>query len=467
MRRILNYLRHIRVRLTLWYVFLMAVVLILLGCTLYFSLRTSLLNEVDASLRNTSDQIVASMEMEDTTPSVQNSEEPENLLTELAAQGYVIRLSNAEGATVQGAGPYKDVFGIGAFSEEGFGSAEVDGSRWRTYTLKILLPGITSPALLQLGEPLASVESTLSQVLLIEIIGIPIVLILALAIGMFMAGRALQPIEKITNLAAATEAVDLSRRLGLDLPKDEIGRLAGTFDNMLERLEKAFLSQKRFVSEAAHELRTPVTIMKGTTEVALSRERSTQEYREVLEELLSEIDHLGGLAEDLLALSRADSESAVLNMQEIDLLEVAHSAVDLITPLAKEKKIAIDLKASGAIPFKGDGNKLTRMFLNILDNAVKYSPRNSKVSISLCLTADDIVAEVRDLGCGIKSDEIDLIFDRFHRSEDAREKHPAGTGLGLPIARWIARAHGGDILVESGLGEGTIFRVVLPLARKK
>jgi heavy metal sensor kinase len=464
MRRVLRYFRHIRIRLTLWYIFLLAVVLILFGGTLYFSLKTSLLNDVDASLRQTSSQIVVSMEVEDSVLSIQNTDEPVNLLTELASQGYAVRISDPEGATLQGAGLYKDIFGNGNISGEGFETVEVFGSKWRVYTIGVKMQGSWNVTFIQVGESLSKVESTLSKMLFIELISIPVVLLLALAVGIFMAGRALRPIEKITSLAAATQAVDLSRRLDLDLPEDEIGRLASTFNGMLDRLEETFSSQRIFVSEAAHELRTPLTIIKGTTEVALSRERTTQEYRDVLGELETEIDHLAELAEDLLTLSRADSESAVLNMQEIDLFEVARSVVDLIAPLAEQKKITIGLKAAGPIPFKGDASKLTRMFLNILDNAMKYSSRNSKVFMSMYPTSEGIVAEVRDMGPGIRSGEIDRIFDRFHRSEEARDIYPSGSGLGLPIARWVARAHGGDIFVESESGKGTIFRIVLPVA---
>jgi heavy metal sensor kinase len=460
-----EYLRHIRVRLTLWYVLLMFLVLVIVGSALYFTLQASLLREVDASLRNTSSQVIANMDTEDNTLSVQNSEESTNILTELAVQGYAIRLLDSQGIMTQEAGPSEAVFRNVGFYERGFRTLDVSGEAWRVFSLEVRVPGSDTAIIMQVAQSLAKVTSTLSKVLFMELISIPLVLLLALAIGIFMSARALRPIEKITQLAESTEAVDLSRRLALDLPDDEIGRLANTLNSMLDRLEEAFSGQKRFVSEAAHELRTPLTIMKGTTEVALGRERSQEEYKEVLEELKIEIDHLSFLAEDLLALSQADSERSVLTMQEIDLFEVMQSAIDMIVPLAREKKIALDLEASGPVLMRGDANKLTRMFLNMLDNAVKYSPRQSRVTVSLRANEKEIAAEISDKGPGINREDIDLIFDRFHRSEYARDQHPGGSGLGLPIARWIARAHGGDIAVESDSGKGTSFLIRFPVNR--
>jgi len=461
MRRLLTFLKRIRVRLTLWYVFLLAVVLIIFGAVLYTSLKASLLDEVDTSLYTMGEQVAASLDYEDSHLSFQN-EEPQDFLGRLASQGYVFRLTDEAGKPLEGAGPFNDVFNQTLDLQKGFQTIDVLGDRWRVYTMKILTSTGRNNVFLQVGESLGRVDSTLSKLLFFEVIAVPLALVLAIAVGMFVAGRALRPIERITQLAGSIKAVDLSRRLDLDLPDDELGRLAGTFNDMLERLEEGFAHQKRFVSEAAHELRTPLTIMKGTAEVCLNRDRAIDEYKEALEELRDEIDHLAEVAEDLLTLSSADSESPILDIQDLDLCEVVRSAVELITPLAENKGIDIQFNSAGLTPFRGDKNKLSRMFLNLLDNAVKYSPPKSTISVSVTLESEGIIAAVGDSGPGIKSDEVESIFNPFHRLEEAREKNPSGSGLGLSIARWIARAHGGDIRVESRLGRGSAFKVVFP-----
>ena len=463
MRRFLNYFRRIRVRLTLWYILLLSVVLIVFSSVLYFSLRSSLLSEVDNSLSNTAGQVATNLEMENGHLSFQNSDEPGNLLDRLAAQGFSVRLTNQEGEIIQEVGSNPAVFESGDVPEKGFETVSAAGADWRVYTIEKSVAGGKTSVFLQLGDSLDQVESTLSRLLLLEITIIPLVLVLALAGGMFLAGRALGPIKKITRLADSTEAVDLSRRLDLDLPDDEVGMLAKTFNGMLGRLEKAFNSQKRFVSEAAHELRTPLTIMKGTTDVALGKERTPAEYREVLGELSTETDHLIGLAEDLLSLSRAESESAVLRMRDIDLSEVVVSSVERITPIAYEKGIRIEFQGDTSVPFRGDPDKLARLYINLLDNAVRYSPANSTITVSMSRDDNNATVSVSDKGPGLPGGELDDIFDSFHRLDGAREANPSGVGLGLSISLWIARAHGGDIHVESRLGKGSTFTVVLPL----
>jgi len=463
MRRFLNYFRRIRVRLTLWYVLLLAVVLIVFSSVLYFSLRSSLLSEVDNNLSNTAGQVMTNLEMENGHLSFQNSDEPVNLLDRLASQGYAVRLTDQEGKIIQEAGAHPTVFESRAVPEKGFETLSAAGADWRVYTIEKSVAGGKASVFLQLGESLDRIESTLSRLLVLEIIIIPVVLVLALAGGMFLAGRALGPIKKITRLADSTEAVDLSRRLDLGLPDDEVGTLARTFNGMLGRLEEAFNSQKRFVSEAAHELRTPLTIMKGTTDVTLGKERTPDEYREVLGELGVETDHLIGLAEDLLALSRAESESAVLRMTDIDLSEIVRSSVERITPLAHEKGMRIEFQNDSSIPFRGDPDKLARLYINLLDNAVRYSPVKSTITVSMSRDDDNTTVSISDEGPGLPDGELDDIFNSFHRLDSAREANPSGVGLGLSISLWIARAHGGDIQVESQLGKGSTFTVVLPL----
>jgi heavy metal sensor kinase len=460
MRRLLNLFKHIKVRLTLWYVFLLAIVLIVFSVVLYFSLKGSLLNEVDSNLSTMGKQVITNLDYEDGQLSFQNNEEPGDPLELLVSEGYAIRLVDGEGRTLEGTGPYRDVSGQGQSMQKGFETVDIMGTRWRVYTIGISTG--REELFLQISQSLGRIDSTLSKLLYFELIAIPLVLAFAIAVGMFLAGRALKPVEEITQLAGSTQAVDMSGRLDLDLPDDELGRLAKTFNDMLARLEESFASQRRFVSEAAHELRTPLTVMKGTAEVSLARDRTIAEYKEALEELRVEVDHLVDIAEDLLTLSSSNSERPTLDKQDLDLDEIVRSTVSLVAPLAKNRGMDVEFKSAGSIRFTGDKSKLTRMLLNLLDNAVKYSSPGSTISVSTYFEREKIVVSVSDDGPGIDAGELGYIFDSFHRLEEAREKNPSGAGLGLSIARWIARAHGGEIEVESQLGQGSTFRVSLP-----
>ena len=475
----MSFFRRIKVRLTLWYVFLIAIILILFSVVLYLSLRGSLLKEVDTSLHALGDQLTASLDYEEGGDSeeghgedgedtengrlsFQNREDDGDYLVRLTSDGYVVRLADGAGQTLEGAGPYEDVLIQATDSKSGYRTVSAPGGRWRVYTMVIGTPSGHPEYLLQVGTSLDRIDSTLSKLLVFELTAISLALVLAIALGIFMAGRALKPIDEIAQLAGSIRAVNLSSRLDLNLPDDELGRLVATFNDMLERLEEGFSRQKRFVSEAAHELRTPLTAMKGTTEVCLRRDRTVAEYKKSLEELRGEVDHLVGLSKDLLSLSSMESESTDLNQEDLDLTDVVSSAVEIITPVAQSKGIGIEFETPDPTPFRGDKSKINRMVLNILDNAVKYSPRGSHVSVSVESEGEWITVAISDNGPGISDDELENVFDSFHRLDEARGMNPSGVGLGLSIARWIARAHGGNITVESQLGRGSTFKIGLP-----
>ena len=462
MRAVADFFRRIRVRLTVWYVFLLAIVLVLFSLVLFFSLKGSLLGEVDRGLRNSAGQVVSGLDWEDSHLIVMESENSQDVLTKMAAQGFLVVLSENNGRVLQSTGPYSEVIGNKPTLVSGYRTLKTPKGDWRVYTVKISVPHKGQQLALRVGESLSRTESALSTLLVLELVIVPITLCLAVVVGLFFAGRALKPVGRITEFAASIDAVDLYQRLDLDLPDDDLGRLARTFDDMLQRLDQAFSAQKRFASEAAHELRTPLTIMKGNTEVALARERTAAEYREALTELEEEVDHLTLLSEDLLALSQADSDSAALDFQELDVGGVLDKAVTTLSPIAKQKGVRVKFERREQAPFCGDYSKLVRMFVNILDNAVKYCPPDSMVSVSLTQGSDGIDIKIRDTGPGIDPEELDHVFDRFHRSALARQMNPGGSGLGLPIARWIAREHGGEIEAMSPPGEGATFKITLP-----
>ncbi len=476
MRRSLVALRNIRVRLVLWYVLLVIVALAIFSAALYIGLRQSLLSHEDQEIARTASHIAADMNWD-----VRSGASPatwisasgndfllqgllgQDVLDTLLANGFAIRMLDPEGSAVGGVGPYTIVLANMEPLDNHYSSTSVLKKHWRLYSTKVFLPN-GDEAFLQVGRPMDLIDSTLSRLLFLELAIIPAFLVVAVAGGLFMARRSLKPIERIIGVAAGIEAMDLSKRVNLGLPDDEVGKLASIFDRMFSRLQNAFNAQQDFVSEAAHELRTPLTVMKGTTEVALRRDRSPGEYRETLLELKNEIDYLVAISEDLLDLSHTDYENPSFDLASVELAEVVRSAADIIRPLAERRDIAVEVKADELPIINGDAKKLTRMFLNLLDNAVEYSPPGSRVTFTLDRTRRQVIASVRDNGPGIPAGSLEEIFRPFNRLEEGRESNPSGSGLGLAIALWIARAHGGDIEVESELGHGTTFTVVLPVS---
>jgi heavy metal sensor kinase len=308
------------------------------------------------------------------------------------------------------------------------------------------------------------------QRLLISLLAlsIPFILLAASGGGWFLATNALAPIDRITRTAAQISAQDLHQRLNLKLPNDEVGRLAATFDTMLARLEDAFEQQKRFIADASHEMRTPLTILKGDVEVALNRPRSAQEYRETLEMVNQTADRLSALLEELFLLARADSNQFPLKPENINLAQILTDEVRSLLPHALKKQVSLHLDAPDELSLQGDPAKLGRLFRNLIENAIKYSSAGASVTVTVNLANDQARIDFTDTGPGIPPEHLAHLFERFYRVDKARSRQTAGVdssgaGLGLSIAQWLAQTHGGRIEVASGIGQGTTFTVWLPL----
>jgi heavy metal sensor kinase len=247
---------------------------------------------------------------------------------------------------------------------------------------------------------------------------------------------------------------------------DELGRLAATFNRMIARLQAAFERQRQFTADASHELRTPLAVMRGDIEIALRRERSSEDYRSVLTSNLEEIIRLSRLVEDLLMLARADAGQTVLQREPMDLAQLCAQVVEYLAPLAEvnEQRLIYIPPETTPLSVHGDAQRLKQMLLNLLDNALKYTPAHG--TIRLQLTPEDQQAQLRvsDTGRGIPADDLPHIFDRFFRhSRSTSDKTVQGFGLGLSIVKWIVDAHGGKIVAASTPGQGTTFTVKLPL----
>jgi signal transduction histidine kinase len=348
---------------------------------------------------------------------------------------------------------------MGSVSSRGaFGLLSASGQRWRVYVLPLEGNGGYIETVTSLSNLDASMQTFRLALLFIGIIGT----VAALMGARLVAGRALQPVSKII-LAAQTisHSRDFSHRLESSPTKDELGGLTGTFNEMLQNLEEAYLAQQRFVSDASHELRAPLTAIRGNLEL-LRRQRNMpeEEREEAFSEAERETERLTRLVADLLVLARADSG-----------INIRHNTVDLdevvLEAFKEAKKLAqghsIELKELEPVQLAGDRDRLKQLVLILLDNALKYTPESGQVSLSLKNSDGIAHLTVSDTGVGIAEKELPLVFERFYRADPARGRDPGGTGLGLPIARWVVQQHGGSITLDSTLGKGTTVSVALPV----
>jgi len=263
----------------------------------------------------------------------------------------------------------------------------------------------------------------------------------------------------------AREFERLNERLPVENPDDELGQLAQAFNATLARLEGAFEQLRRFTADASHELRTPLTAIRSVGEVALQTPKSATEYRDVIGSMLEETDRLTRLVDSLLTLSRADAGHVHVDRAEISLLGLAQEASSLVEVLAEEKRQRISVQGDSTLVISGDRLILRQALINLIDNAIKYSPTGAEIGVQVHQGKDNqVIVEVIDKGPGVSKEHQSRIFDRFYRVDRARSREWGGAGLGLAIARWAVEVHGGQIAVESAEGEGSTFRVTLPPA---
>jgi heavy metal sensor kinase len=322
--------------------------------------------------------------------------------------------------------------------------------------------GGTLANIVQVGTSLKPVEDALQRLLLVLAVMLPVALAVSLAAGWFLAGRALAPVEGITQAARRIAEGDLGQRLAVPVAADEIGTLAATFNDMIAKLDASFQQVRRFSADASHELRTPLTVMKGETELALRRPRAPEDYRLVLESNLEEIDRLTRIVDELLFLSRADLGEVKMASLPVRLDELIRDVHKQASVLGQEHGAQVSLGTLAPATVLGDELRLRELLLNLVDNAVKYSRPGGRVEIVLAAEGGAARLSVSDQGIGIAPDAQARIFDRFYRTNEARAHAKQGTGLGLSICKWIAETHKGRIEVESRPREGSRFTVVLP-----
>jgi len=283
----------------------------------------------------------------------------------------------------------------------------------------------------------------------------------------FIAGRAFRPIDRIIDqVEAITDGRSLHRRLAIGAAGDELARLSSTLNAMIERLETSFGALRRFTADASHELKTPLTVMRADVERAMSPTSTGTEQAVALEEALQQLTRMADLVNSLLTLARADEGRFDLHREPVELALLAREVVETARLLGEEPGIIIDAPVIEEVEVSGDLTRLRQLFLNLVTNAIKYTPRGGRVEITLVRAGEQVSMTVRDTGIGIAAADLPYIFERFWRADRVRSRSSerGGFGLGLAICQWIAQAHGGTLTVQSRLSRGSTFTVILPVA---
>jgi len=461
-------LRTLRARLTLWYTAVFGGLLLVVGALAFALLDRGLRANVDDSLLSVGRTIATSSEQ--TSGSTLASTIEELLGPAFADRFFQLldpfgrpdpRLPRAGRLTFSLS---ETALRNAAAGRETFETVVASGlppDGIRVLTLPVIERG-RLVHLVQVGMPLERVAQAGSRFLLVSLTLMPLALAAAALGGWFLAGRALAPVDSMVAAARRISAEDLSLRLAGDDRKDELGRLATVLNGMLARLERSFATARQFSADAAHELRTPLTILQGELEVALRTTPPEAEYAATCRSCLEEVRRLSALIEDLLFLARADADAVTLPGEPVDLAALAEDAAPGLHALAERAAVTLTISPpTKALMVRGSAPLLFRALFNLGDNAIKYAGAGRTVIISASDEGEAAVLSVCDTGPGIAAAEQERIFDRFYRGDPARGR--GGSGLGLPLTRSIVRLHGGDISVESSPGQGTCFRVRLPL----
>jgi heavy metal sensor kinase len=320
----------------------------------------------------------------------------------------------------------------------------------------------TRPVVIQVARSEAAMREELGDLMFILVFGLPLAAAVAGFCGYVLARRALGPVHQMTERARWITAERLHDRLPVDNPDDEMGRLATVFNETLGHLESSFGQMRRFTADVSHQLRTPLTAIRTVGEVGLRDRRDAVAYRGIIGSMLEEVDHLSGLVDRLLTLSRAESGQARLTADEIDLRELAEEVSSHLGVLADEKRQSIHIEASGLPRCRGDRLVLRQAFVNLVHNAILYGPEGGSIRLGLAESSGRTIVDITDTGPGIPAETHERLFERFGAARGGPHANGGGTGLGLSIAQWAVEANGGRLTLEATGATGTAFRISLP-----
>jgi heavy metal sensor kinase len=462
----------VRTRLALWYVSVLAVILLLIGGLIYFLLARALYTRVDDSLQSVM-QIAMTSLGNDLAEGQDTADAARSTAAELASPRQMLAIYDASGRLLAQEGPDDPLtFALPALDtiagEEvqllTVGEVKDRDDRHRLAVRRMTIPPTQTQYIVVAGHSLEPTDEELES--LREILGyvVPIALVVAGVGGWFLARHSLSPVVAMAERARRIGVEDLTARLPVANRRDELGRLAETFNDLLGRLEASMIQQRQFMADASHELRTPVATARTAAAVALQQpQRDERDYREALAIVEQQAIRLSRIVDDMFTLARADAGNYPIQQTPMYLDEVVDEVVRATRVMAGARDITIESSGVASAAYTGDEELIRRLLGNLLDNAIRYAPGGSVVRADLTRVADTYSISISDRGPGIPTEIQPHIFERFYRGDAARRRSQSdGAGLGLALVRWIARVHGGDVSLSESSSSGTTFKVELP-----
>jgi two-component system, OmpR family, sensor kinase len=466
-----------RTKLTLWHTSMLALVLIAFSVGVYLLAANQLNRRLDAGVRTTVEGISRLLEYE-FAEGESEAQAVHSALTEHYFPDQAAAIFDEQGRLLEEkalpdnlhadlpAGQFLPTGEeIRFFSVPGkLGGPEAD---MRVATRRVTIAPENKSYLIVVNQRLAEMSEDLAGLRGVFLTAAPAALLLAWFVGWFLVRKSLAPVSEMSQSARRISAERLGERLPIANPRDELGQLAATFNDLLARLQEAFAQQRQFVADASHELRTPLSVIHTATEVMIERpQREAGEYRETMTIINEQTRRLNKIVEDLFTLARADAGQRDLEPSDFYLDELVAETTRAAAVLAARKKVSVEFGETAEAPYRGDEALLRQMLLNLLDNAVKHTPAGGQVRLRLSRAGSNYSVVVADTGTGIPTEAQPHIFKRFYRAEKARSRAAngdgGGAGLGLSIASWIAEAHGGSLSLQHSDSTGSQFRVTLP-----
>ena len=458
--------RSIRFRLIMWYAGLLTGVFLLFGVALCQVLRGYLENSLAQSLIRRSDQIGASL-----LAGIDKTGDhyvAEQIATRYAPENYerFIRVTRPDGSVLYASGR------TASFNPTRLRPLSVNAVQGDFVTKELLSDGsrlmvtvkVFHRFLIESGGPMAPIETILSHFRFSLLLGVPLLGLVAVGGGFILVGRALAPVVQIARSAEQISLRNLNERLPLTHTGDELEHLSLALNRMIVRLGEALEQNRRFLADASHELRTPLAALRGELESVVEQARALPEFSDRAGSALEEVDRLAKIVDALFAISRIDAGETQQERARFDLAPLAASTTEQMSLLAEDKGVSVACNVQGNVSVEGDRSRIKQVVVNLLDNAIKYTPSGGSINLNVTARDSKAVIEVADTGIGIPAGALPHIFERFFRVDKARSRDAGGAGLGLAIVKSICAAHGGEVEVESAEGRGSRFKVELPLA---
>jgi len=464
-----RFFKAIGFKITLWYSLSVLLILLIAGTFLYFRLRHTLNKETDNILFDIS---------EDAIQSIQAYHYPAGDLQKImnlesSSHKYLretIRLYDIEQSTFYGSGNFivpnlritDDEITKAIKGENILKTIRVEGLRSPYRLITRYIDTADHKYIIQVGIYMKLSYKTLENMQENFLMSVPILLLISIAGGWLISKRSLSPIENITKVTQKITASNLNKRLVSSHTGDELEKLTNTINFMLSRIENSFIKNVQFTSDVSHELRTPIASIKTGIEVMLTKKRTAEEYCTLLENILTILERIIRMVNELLELSRSDSGISIVNLNLFNLSSMLKALQNKFMPVSDSKKIKVSVKGILDVYINADEILLQRVFANLLDNAIKFTPHGGCIAITLESRGNNVAVCIKDTGMGISEEDLEKIFDRFFRVDSSRSRDTGGTGLGLNICKKFVELHHGKIEVKSDIGEGSIFEVTLP-----